>query len=433
MSEHKKKPELLAPAGNMNCLYAAFNAGADAVYLAGKEFGARASADNFSGEELIYAIELAHLHHKKIYLAFNTLIKEREWGKIHSFLEPLHKCGLDGIIIQDLGLIDYLGSEFPNLQIHASTQMTVTTPFSALLLKERGVSRVVPARELSLEEVIDIKNTGIEAECFIHGAMCYCYSGQCLFSSFLGGRSGNRGRCAGPCRLPYTISENGRYIKKDDIKYPLSLKDLCILPLIDRLIDAGIDSFKIEGRLKSPEYVAFTTSVYRKYIDMYCETGVLDVDKADMAMMSSMYVRTDTMNGYFMKHNDADMITKGSPAYNESEEGLTERINKKYVKPVKKLPVTGVVTLIPGHNASVILRYDSKVIECEGGPVDRAKNRPISESDVRKQLGKTGDAFFEFEKLAVEMDDDCFMPVRSLNEIRRKAFEMLKEEILYAH
>ena len=152
-----------------------------------------------------------------------------------------------------------------------------------------------------------------------------------------------------------------------------------------------------------------------------------------MDMMASMYVRTDTMNGYYLKHNGADMITKGSPAYNESEEGITKRINEKYVKPVKKLPVTGVVTLVPGHNASIILRHDSYVIECEGGPVDIAQNRPISEDDVRKQLGKTGDSFFEFEQLAIEMEDDCFMPVRSLNEIRRKAFDMLKEDILYAH
>ena len=275
------KPELLAPAGKFDCFNAAVNAGADAIYLAGKEFGARASAENFTQDEIIKVLDIAHLHDRKIYLTLNTLIKEREWERIEPFLRPLYDNGLDGVIIQDLGLISFLKEEFPLLPIHASTQMSITGPYAANLLKDKGVIRIVPARELSLDEIISLKEeTGLEIETFIHGAMCYCYSGRCLFSSYLGGRSGNRGRCAQPCRLNYTITKGDKYIEKDSIRYPLSLKDMCTITCLDKLIDAGIDSFKIEGRMKSPQYVAGVTSIYRKYIDMYTSENEFRIDQA---------------------------------------------------------------------------------------------------------------------------------------------------------
>jgi len=427
-----KKPELLAPAGNITCLHAAINAGADAVYLAGKEFGARASAQNFTQEELIYGIELAHLNNVKIYLTLNTLIKEREWNKIYDFLMPLYKAGLDGIIIQDLGLIDYLKEYFPLLELHGSTQMTITGVFGAGILKDKGIKRIVPARELSLEEILSIKNNlDIEIEAFIHGAMCYCYSGQCLFSSFLGGRSGNRGRCAGPCRLPYTIISNNKYIKKDNILYPLSLKDMCTITCIDKLIDAGIDSFKIEGRLKSPEYVAGVTAIYRKYIDIYCETKVLNVSSEDIEILNKLYMRSELSEGYYFKHNGEDMITVSSPSYKDNDEKVLATINDKYIYNVKKLPVSGIITLVPGQKTSLILRYKNHVIAVEGCMVEEALNRPLSEDDVRKQLNKTGDTLFYFDELEVIMEDNCFMAVKLLNELRRDAFDMLKKELLY--
>ena len=257
------KVELLSPAGDMEGFYGAIHAGADAVYLSGKQFGARAYADNFSEEEILEAIRYAHLFGRKVYLTVNTLVKEFEMDKLFLFLKPLYEAGLDAVIVQDFGVLHFIRENFPHLDIHASTQMTITGKLGCEVLLEQGASRVVPARELSLSEIAEIKKTvPVELECFIHGAMCYCYSGQCLFSSFLGERSGNRGRCAQPCRLPYGIDG------KNEL-YPLSLKDMNTLEYIPQLIEAGIDSFKIEGRMKKPEYTAGITSVYRKYIDQY--------------------------------------------------------------------------------------------------------------------------------------------------------------------
>ncbi len=251
----EQKVELLAPAGDLACFRAAINAGADAVYLGGEQYGARAYAGNFSSEEIVRALQIAHMFGRKIYLTVNTLVKESEWAELIPYIEPLYEAGLDGVIIQDIGVLECLRQNFPGLELHASTQMTITGVYGAEFLKDLGVRRVVPARELSLDEIRAVKKkTDLEVECFIHGAMCYAYSGQCLFSSILGGRSGNRGRCAGPCRLPYKNARN-------KVQYPLSLKDMYTLPMIPELIQAGIDSFKIEGRMKSPEYVAGVTSM----------------------------------------------------------------------------------------------------------------------------------------------------------------------------
>ena len=259
------KVELLAPAGDFQCFQAAINAGADAVYLGGEKFGARAYANNFTEEEIINALRIAHLFGKKIYLTVNTLVKEKEIEQLVPYIVPLYEAGLDGVIVQDIGVFEILKKNFPGLELHASTQMTITGVYGAKFLKELGASRIVPARELSLEEIRYIHDeTGIEIEAFIHGAMCYGYSGQCLFSSIIGGRSGNRGRCAGPCRLPYT-DEKGKTI------YPLSLKDMYTLPMIPKLIDAGIYSFKIEGRMKSSYYVATVVNAYRRALDYMME------------------------------------------------------------------------------------------------------------------------------------------------------------------
>lgn len=426
-----KKVELLAPVGNMECFFAAINAGADAVYLAGKKFGARASADNFNEDELIQVLDLAHLHEKKVYLTLNTLIKEREWTELDAFLTPLVEKKLDGVIIQDTGLIDYLKSNFPSLPIHISTQMTVTGVYGAKLLKTLGAVRIVPARELSLDEIKKIKEeVGIEIETFIHGAMCYCYSGQCLFSSYLGGRSGNRGRCAGPCRLPFTVLNNKQQIKKDTIKYPLSLTDMCTISIIDKLIDAGIDSFKIEGRLKSPNYVAGVTAIYRKYIDMYVSKGKLDINEEDIHILNNLYIRTRLSTGYYERHNSDKMITVDNPSYCENDYQINKTINAKYAHDINKIPVHGHVTLVINEPSTMILKYGKFIVNVDGEIVQSALSKPLSEEDVYKQISKCGNQPFEFHSIDIEMDDNCFMPVKHLNELRRLAFDKLKEAIL---
>ena len=261
----EKNVEILAPAGSMESLHAAIAGGADAVYLGGTKFGARAYAKNLSEEDLIEAIEYVHIHGRKIYMTVNTLLKDREMDELYDYLLPYYKAGLDGVIVQDIGAISYIREHFPEMPVHASTQMTITNTLGAEYLKRYGITRVVPARELSLEEIEEMKKTtGLEMECFVHGALCYCYSGQCLLSSMIGGRSGNRGQCAQPCRLPYQVNEK----KAVDI---MSLKDLCTIDILPELIDAGIDSFKIEGRMKQPEYVYTVVRMYRKYADLYLD------------------------------------------------------------------------------------------------------------------------------------------------------------------
>lgn len=429
-----KVAEILAPAGDFSCLVAAFNAGADAVYLAGKSYGARAFANNFSEEELVEALDYAHMLSKKIYLTLNTLIKESEFASIVSYLTPYYEHGLDGIIIQDLGLIPLLKKHFPLLELHASTQMTVNNYRSAAWLKEKGICRVVPSREMSLLELKEIKEkAGIEVEAFIHGAMCYGYSGQCLFSSFLGGRSGNRGRCAQPCRLPYQVLAEGKSAMGNKEIYPLSLKDLCSLPYIYELLDAGIDSFKIEGRMKSPEYVAGVTSIYRKYVDYYKNGKRPAIDKADLEQLNHLYIRSEIKDGYLKKHNGKDMVSLSSPSYQGCDDTLVEAIHEKYCVTSQKLPVSGVLSLIIGEPALLTVSYKDETVVVYGNEVQTAQNRPLLEEDVRKQMNKTGNSMFEFERLHVEMSDSVFMPVKQLNELRRNALIELQNCLLSSY
>ena len=300
--------EILAPAGSYSSFKAAMAAGADAVYAGGERFGARAYADNFTGEELIRAIREAHLFGKKLYLTVNTLLKDEEISELYDYLAPLYEAGLDAVIVQDVGVMDYVRTYFPDLDIHASTQMTITGSYGAKFLEEMGVTRVVPARELSLKEIRRIhEETLLEIECFVHGALCYCYSGQCLLSSMIGGRSGNRGQCAQPCRLPYSIDGEKRYY--------LSPKDICTLEIIPDLVDAGINSFKIEGRMKKPEYVAAVTSMYRKYTDLYLQKGRkgYQVSSKDREMLMDLYNRGGSSQGYYKEHNGQDMMALDRP------------------------------------------------------------------------------------------------------------------------
>lgn len=429
-----KQYELLAPAGDFSCLTAAFHAGADAVYLAGKSFGARAFAGNFTTEELVEALDYAHLFSKKIYLTLNTLIKEKEFGSIAEYLTPFYEHGLDGVIIQDMGLIPHLKKEFPLLELHASTQMTVSNYRSALWLKKQGICRVVPARELSLNELREIKEkAGVEVETFIHGAMCYCYSGQCLFSSFLGGRSGNRGRCAQPCRLPYKVWEEGHCISGKKEIYPFSLKDLCSLPYLYELMDAGMDSFKIEGRMKSPEYVAGVTEVYRKYMDFYMQGKRPEIAKKDLEQLAHLYIRSDMKDGYFQKHNGADMISLYSPSYQGCDDALVERIHQKYCTDRKKQDISGSLLLLQGQPSQLTVTLGAQSVTVSGEEVQCAQKRPLTKEDVNKQMQKTGHSDFNLKDLTIMMDDSVFMPVKQLNELRRSALAALQDKLLASY
>ncbi len=344
----KRKPEVLAPAGSFESMKAAVAAGADGVYIGGSRFGARAYADNPDQGQLLEAIDYAHLRGVSLYMTVNTLMKEQEMGELYDFLVPYYERGLDAVIVQDLGAVSCIRQWFPYLPVHGSTQMTVTGVYGARILERLGVKRVVTAREMSLEEIRRIHmETDIEIESFVHGALCYCYSGQCLLSSFIGGRSGNRGRCAQPCRLPYRVSsgqgagaQGVKHGQRDgEDSYILSMKDLCTLDILPDLIDAGICSLKIEGRMKSPRYTAGVVHVYRKYVDAYLENGRkgYKVDPADRKMLLNLFDRGGFTEGYYRQHNGVDMIArKEKPGFRQADQELFAKLDRLYVETEKK-------------------------------------------------------------------------------------------------
>ncbi|WP_320912451.1 peptidase U32 family protein, partial [Eisenbergiella porci] len=426
-----KKPELLAPAGDYTCFQAALKAGADAVYIGGQRFGARAYAGNFSDAEVVDALKEAHFYGKRLYLTVNTLLKQNEMGELEDFIGPFYEAGLDGVIVQDIGALSLLGTLFPGLELHASTQMTVTDVRGAEFLKQLGVCRVVPARELTLGEIEALcRESGMEVEAFIHGAMCYCYSGQCLFSSLLGGRSGNRGRCAQPCRQPYRIlpGQNGQEC------YPLSLKDMCTIEFIPELIKAGIDSFKIEGRMKKPEYVAGVTSVYRRRIDACLDSpdGAGKVSASDMHILSSLYIRSEISGGYYHRHNGREMITLDQPGYAGCDEAVLQNIRSGILEPELTVPVILEASLHPGRplrlKAALAGKDIPAAVSVEGQEVQTASKRPLSREDVEKQLRRTGGSGFRAEDIRLDMADNAFLPVKALNEARRQVLDLLKQK-----
>lgn len=329
-------PEILAPAGSMEALRAAVFAGADAVYLGGGRFGARAYADNFTEGALLEAIEYCHIYGVKVYLTVNTLFRDAEIKELYSYLSPLYEAGLDAAIVQDLGVMVYIHEQFPDLPIHASTQMSITTKYPYKLLKKYGVTRIVPARELSMEEIRQLKSGDDipEVEVFVQGALCYCYSGHCLMSSMLGGRSGNRGRCAQPCRLPYTLcGENEKSLMEQKGKYLLSTKDLCGLEAVPELIQAGVDSFKIEGRMKKPEYVAACVRSYRKVVDAYVKhnlsNSLIETCKNEMA---EVFNRGGFTDGYYHQKNGRSMMSTHAPGNEGVYVGVVENVKKNKVE-----------------------------------------------------------------------------------------------------
>lgn len=517
----QRQIEILAPAGSYESMKAAMNAGCDAVYIGGSSFGARAYADNPDENTLLEAIDEAHIRKKKLYLTVNTLIKEKEMKSgLCDFLEKYYLAGLDAVIVQDVGVMHFIHRYFPGLPIHASTQTTLTMAQGANLLKDMGVTRLVTARELSFEEIKDIRgNTDLEIETFVHGALCYCYSGQCLMSSFIGGRSGNRGRCAQPCRMTYRFNSGEKTVSSDREPYLLSLKDINTVALIPDLIEAGVDSFKIEGRMKRSEYAAGVTYIYRKYVDLYLSQGRERFNEflksreyeKDMRDLSDLYNRGGFSNGYGSIHNGKSMMSmvrpnhsgvpvgkvaafengyakillseevnaqdvleirnnesdpvfeftvkestpvnniltvragltarkdrektgqilihKGYPVYRTKNNMLLDSIRERFINNDAKQGIAGFLYAKAGEKLRLDLKFDNHNVTVYHNMVEAAKNQPMTADKLKASIDKLGNTLFYFKELNVEADDNIFVPVAWLNEIRRQAIKMLTESI----
>lgn len=439
----KKQVEILAPAGSWGSLKAAVAAGADAVYMGGARFGARAYADNPDEKGLMEAIDYVHLHGRRLYMTVNTLFKESELEELADYMRPYYERGLDGVIVQDLGALKLMKSRFPGLDMHASTQMTITSVHGARMLKNLGCARVVTSREMSLDEIRLIHNkVDVEIESFVHGALCYCYSGQCLMSSLIGGRSGNRGRCAQPCRLPYRVyGEDGTSgsiarpipLNREDETYVLSLKDLCTLDILPDIIESGVYSLKIEGRMKSPRYTAGVVCIYRKYVDRYLEHGRegYTVESGDKKALLELFDRGGFTSGYYEKHNGRDMVAlREKPGFREGNQKLFDYLDRAYVEKEVKEPVHGHALLETGKPSAFTLRRLDVEVTVNGQAPEQAMKQPITADKVKKQLNKTGNTPFFFERLDAEVKGDLFLPVQALNELRRVGLEMLQNKLL---
>ena len=429
-----RKTELLAPAGSLESLKAAVNAGADAVYIGGTRFGARAYANNLTEEDMKWAIDFTHLHGVSLYMTINTLLKERELEEdLYDYVKPYYEQGLDAVIVQDFGVLKALSEWFPDLPLHVSTQMTVAGAEGFEFLRDfPNVTRIVTSRELSLEELAHIRNTTeFEIESFIHGALCYCYSGQCLLSSGIGGRSGNRGRCAQPCRLPYDVLENGKRISKDNEKYILSPKDMNTLEILPQLLDMGIDSLKIEGRMKRPEYTAGVVNIYRKYIDKYMESDGKDVkiQKKDIQDLEELFRKRGYSQGFYVQHNGRNMMALSAPS-NEKEESersaYMDSLYEKYVNTQKQEKINGILEVSTENPMKLLLQWGELEVEVTGQTAMIPKNRAMMAADFEKQLRKPGNTPFEFDKLPVIINGDVFVPNGAINELRRNALEALE-------
>lgn len=403
--------ELLAPAGSLEIFKGVIESGADAVYVGGSMFGARAYANNFTEEELLEAIDFAHLRGVKVYLTVNTLIKNSEFSKLYDYLLPYYKRGLDAVIVQDLGVVKAIHEYFPSMEIHTSTQMTVTGADGVRFLSQFGVTRVVMAREVSLAEMKRIhEETGMELEAFVHGALCYSYSGQCLFSSILGGRSGNRGRCAQPCRLPYTVEG-----KEDE--YILSLKDMCGIKALDKLHEAGVYSLKIEGRMKQLEYACGVVKYYRSYID-----SMKPVTDADYDRIKALGNRCGFTDRYYFDHNGSDMVTYVKPNFvSKAAEPLPEK---------RKLSIEGELVLREGEPGSLTVKRGDVAYKALIEPVSAALKAPLDKKAAIDRINKTGDTEFEFSHIDAQIGENVFVPNGALNKLRRDAILGLSDKLL---
>lgn len=503
-----KKKELLAPVGDMECLRQAIFNGCDAVYLASKSFGARKFATNFTNEEIVEAIKFSHLYGVKVYVTMNTLVKNNE---VEDFLKQayfLHKNGVDALIVQDFGMICLLREMYPNLEIHASTQANTSSKETCKLFYDLGVKRVVFSRELSIDE-IDSIDTSIEKEVFIHGALCISYSGLCLMSSMLGGRSGNRGECTGTCRMPFTLVKNGKILSEK--KYLLSTKELNTTTFIKRLLSSSIDSFKIEGRMKSPLYVGFITRFYRKLMDeeainLFEETNklktifnrdftkgrlfnagdkeLLNIDSPNhigleigkVIDVNKDKIKIKLQNGYQLNQYDAIrflksksglvvnflydkkmMLTNSSNdiCYIDNKINLEKNdivvktqdylLNKEFQNiDQKRINISFEVEAKLGKKLKITISDGIDKFSLEEDAIFKALKTATTKEDIIKKLNKLGDTPFVCNEFLIDLDDNIFIPIKIINEMRRKLVdklisirknkkvEVIKKEVVFA-
>lgn len=441
--------ELLAPAGSLECMRAAIENGADAVYMGGPRYGARAYAENPETEGLLEAISYVHRHGKKLYLTVNTLLKEGELSGLYEYLLPFYQVGLDAVLVQDLGVLRRIRETFPDLPVHASTQMTVMDPDGAKALQQLGLTRVVTARELTIPEMKALADTGIEVEVFVHGAICYCYSGQCLLSSLIGGRSGNRGRCAQPCRLPYEVIQEGKTITRRGKNQVLNLKDMDTLSCLPEIVAAGVASLKIEGRMKSPRYTAGVTAVYRKYLDLCLQGGAYAVDPADRRYLKELFDRGGYTEYASRGLQDHMVAIDGKPDFRVTDEAFLTRHEQTLLHSPEKRRLRGVLTFQVGEPVRLSITASPAGDRQEGdgtaggspgepvivtGPaVLQAENRPMDEASLRQRFSRLGDTEYEWETLEIDTDGQGFLPVGQLNELRRRGIDSWEERQLAAY
>ncbi len=411
--------ELLAPAGNMKSLEAAVLCGADAVYLGGSLFNARASAVNFNDDELKEAVNFCHIRKVKVYVTVNILISDKEFGELDAFIRKINKIGVDGVIVQDIGVAMYIKKIAPDLHLHASTQMTVYDTEGAKFLKDLGFKRVVLARELSAEKIKEIsQNSGIETEIFVHGAMCLCYSGQCLMSGIIGGRSGNRGKCAQPCRLQYRIDNKNGFL--------MSLKDMCLISHLKEIERCGVASLKIEGRMKGPEYVGTIVSIYKKYLE-----NEADVSKEDYSRLEKVFYRGGFSDGYFLNKKGNEMFchTKPDNPYLRQEDSYT--LNENYKK-------THIYMFFNGHTGknlklTAVDEYGNTAEYISEKQLEQAKNSSASSDRIKENLNKLGDTVFKAENIEINIDQNVFIPTSEINRARREVTSKLEELIIKSY
>lgn len=427
-----KECELLSPGGSVESIKAAVLAGCDAVYAGGNNFSARASANNLTNEQLFEMIEYLHLRDKRLYLAVNTLIKNSELKSLYDYIVLMYEQGVDAFIVQDFGVLHLLSEYLPEIEIHASTQMAVSGSTAInFLQKHCSLSRVVLPRELSLNQIKEIaEKTNIDLECFGHGALCYSYSGQCLMSSLICGRSGNRGRCSQSCRLPYSYN-------KQAPSYLLSLKELNTITLLPDMIKAGVNSLKLEGRMRSPNYVGAITSIYRKYLDLAVKTikSKIEyrVEEKDLKNMEAIFSRSGFTDSYLINTPGSNMISFHTSSA-KSDEKLANLIAIKNNK-TEKLEVDAKLTLNTGKPAvlSLVCQNRKKTIKVYASSsqiVEIAKSKALDDSTLYRQISKSGNEYFHLNHFEIEQDNPAFLPVSILNELRRTAYDKLKKAII---
>ena len=502
-----KKAEVLSPAGSMESLIAAIEGGCDAVYLSGTLYGARSYAANFNNEELKEAVEYAHLYGVRVYVTINILIYESEVKNFLKYIEYLQEISVDAVIVQDIGMMDLLRQKYPKLEIHASTQMHIHNLEGAKLVESLGLKRAVLARETPVNLIKEIKeNTNIELEIFVHGALCICYSGQCLMSSLIGGRSGNRGTCAQCCRQPYSLISNDKVISKEE--YLLSTKDLNTLDNLDQLLKIGVNSLKIEGRMKRPEYVYWVTKMYRKAVDSFYETGKCHISEADIYELKKLFNRQFTkgfifgeshqnfINSYRPNHLGVDLgtvlsssdkaivvklnstlhvqdgirilmdkedygltvikmfkkgksveeaykgdiveisstkrVSKGAAVLKTSDYNQLKNIQKIIKDKQRKVNISMYLEARLSSNLKLVINDGINEVELFSDYlVQESQNMPTTKDDITKQLSKLGNTIYSIKELELSLDNNIFIPVKILNDLRREAVEKLNSKRMY--